>query len=163
MLQKTPYGASAYRAIGIETGVAAADPLGLVVMLYDGAIQAIARAEGHHAAGEIEHRGTYTSKAIDIIQLGLAASLDQKVGGALAESLAALYDYMGRRLFTANLTGDRAVYEEVRVLLGELRASWVTLRLTTGQANPLQSAAHAVEPVKRNNEMIHAFGRSLHA
>lgn len=162
MLQQTPYGASAYRAIGIETGVAAADPLGLVVMLYDGAIQAIARAEAHLAQGEIEHRGTYTSKAIDIIQLGLAASLDPKVGGALAESLAALYDYMGRRLFTANLTGDRAIFEEVRTLLGELRSSWVTLRLTKSQSNALQGAAHAVEPA-RAGDQIHPFGRSLHA
>ena len=162
MLQQTPYGASAYRAIGIETGVAAADPLGLVVMLYDGAIQAIVRAESHLAAGAIEQRGTYTSKAIDIIRLGLAASLDPKVGGALAENLAALYDYMGRRLFTANLTGDRAVYEEVRALLCELRTSWATLRLTRDQANAPQSATPAV-PARRDNEPIHTFGRSLHA
>lgn len=161
MLQQTPYGASAYRAIGIETGVAAADPLGLVVMLYDGAIQAIARAEGHLALGEIELRGTYTSKAIDIIQLGLAASLDPHAGGGLAESLAALYDYMGRRLFTANLTGDRAIFEEVRTLLGDLRSSWVTLRLTKSQSNALQVAARAAEPA--HDDKIHAFGRSLHA
>ena len=162
MLQQTPYGASAYRAIGIETGVAAADPLGLVVMLYDGAIQAIARAEGHLTQGQIELRGTYTSKAIDIIRLGLAASLDPKVGGVLAESLAALYDYMGRRLFAANLHGDRAIYEEVRTLLGELRSSWVTLRLTRGQANAMQVAAHAVEPTVRDTDQ-RAFGRSLAA
>ena len=163
MLQQTPYGANAYRAVGIETGVAAADPLGLVVMLYDGAIQAIARAEGHLAHGEIERRGSFTSKAIDIIQLGLAASLDTKVGGALAESLAALYDYMSRRLFTANLTGDPAIYEEVRVLLADLRTSWVTLRLTKGHASALEAAAHAVEPSKRDSEKIQAYGRSLHA
>ena len=162
MLQQTPYGASAYRAIGIETGVAAADPLGLVVMLYDGAIQAIARAEGHLLQNEIEARGVYTSKAIDIINQGLGASLDRRIGGALAESLGALYDYMARRLFAANLNGDRAIYAEVRVLLGELRASWVTLRLTKGQASALEAAAHAVEPTVRDDQ-VQAFGRSLHA
>ncbi len=145
MLQQTPYGASAYRAIGIETGVAAADPLGLVVMLYDGAIQAIARAESHLLAGEIEARGVYTSKAIDIVNQGLAASLDRRVGGALADSLAALYEYMARRLFAANLREDRAIYEEIRLLLGELRASWATLRLTKGQVESMQVAARVGE------------------
>ncbi len=150
MLQQTPYGASAYRAVGIETGVAAADPLGLVIMLYDGAIQAIARAEGLLAQGDIERRGFYTSKAIDIVKLGLAASLDPQVGGALATSLAALYDYMARRLFTANLDGDPAIFDEVRVLLVDLRGSWVALR-QNGGASPDDRAALAT------------FGRSLAA
>jgi flagellar protein FliS len=132
MLQQNPYGASAYRAIGIETGVASADPLGLVVMLYDGAIQAIIRAESALASGAIEARGAYTSKAIDIITQGLAASLDLRVGGPLADSLSALYDYMGRRLFAANLNGDHAIFEEVRALLVDLRSSWSSLRAAKG-------------------------------
>ena len=156
MQHATPYGANAYRTIGLQTGVDATDPLGLVVMLYDGAIQAIVRAESHLERGEIEARGLFTSKAIDIISQGLAASLDRRVGGSLAESLAALYEYMGRRLCAANLAGDRAIYEEVRVLLGELRASWVTLRLTNGKGNGLHPAVAAGEPIR-------TFGRSLAA
>ena len=159
MLQQNPYGASAYRAIGIETGVAAADPLGLVVMLYDGAIQAIVRAEGHLAGGQIEARGAYTSKAIDILNQGLAASLDRQVGGALAESLGALYEYMARRLFAANLHGDRTIFEEVRGLLVDLRASWVTLRQKDGQP-----AAHrAAVPAPPSTTQRADPTRSLHA
>ena len=151
MLQPSSYGANAYRAIGIETGVAAADPLGLVVMLYDGAIQAITRAEAHLANGEIEARGVLTSKAIDIVNQGLSASLDRQVGGTLAESLGALYEYMGRRLFAANLSGDRAIYAEVRTLLLDLRASWVTLR-------------HAKMPGDGpRGDAMQPFGRSLAA
>jgi flagellar protein FliS len=150
MLSQNPYGASAYRAIGIETGVATADPLGLVVMLYDGAIQAISRAEGHLAQGEIEARGLYTSKAIDIVTQGLAASLDRRVGGALAESLGALYEYMGRRLFAANLKGDSATYAEVRKLLLDLRTSWMTLRAST-----------AAETAAIRGASAHILGRSL--
>jgi flagellar protein FliS len=137
MLQQNPYGANAYRAIGIETGVDSTDPLGLVVMLYDGAIQAIVKAENALASGAIETRGAVTSKAIDIINFGLSASLDLQVGGPLAESLYALYAYMGRRLFAANLTGDPAAYAEVRELLVELRGSWSSLR-TTKQGAPQQ-------------------------
>jgi flagellar secretion chaperone FliS len=150
MLQQNPYGASAYRAIGIETGVAAADPLGLVVMLYDGAVQAIIRAENALASGAIEARGAFTSKAIDIITQGLGASLDLRVGGALADSLSALYGYMGRRLIAANLHGDHAIYEEVRALLVDLRASWSALRATNG-------------PSGFGDDMVVPAGRSLAA
>jgi flagellar protein FliS len=150
MHHPTPYGASAYRAIGLETGVDATDPLGLVVMLYDGAIQAIVRAVGCLAAGQIEDRGVFTSKAIDIVNQGLSASLDMRVGGVLSESLWSLYEYMARRLVVANMTGDPAVYAEVRGLLVDLRASWQELRdkdaRVGGSASTAQPVSRATVP-----------------
>ncbi len=134
MHHQTPYGAGAYRAVGIETGVDATDPLGLVIMLYDGAVQAVLKAEQHLANGEIEARGRFTSRAIDIVRLGLASSLDRKAGGDLADSLASLYDYLVRRLVDANRAGDATIYQEVRGLLGELRGSWSALRVSQAQA-----------------------------
>ena len=162
MHHQTPYGASAYRAIGIETGVAAADPLGLVVMLYDGAIQAILRAEASLASHDIEGRGAYTSKAIDIVRQGLAASLDRQIGGELAESLGALYDYMGQRLFTANLRGDINVFVEVRKLLTELRQSWMTLR-ASGHPPYTASPGAVASPFANRAEALQGVGRSLAA
>ncbi len=161
MHHPTPYGASAYRAIGIETGVDATDSLGLVVMLYDGAIQAISRAEAHLANGEIEGRGTYTSKAIDIVNQGLNASLDRRVGGGLAESLGSLYEYMARRLVAANLQGDRAIYGEVRALLVELRSSWVALRLKKLQSIDLSSSDAVVDPVVAGAGLVPTARRSV--
>ena len=162
MHHPTPYGASAYRAIGIETGVATADPLGLIIMLYDGAIQAIGRADLHHVQGDIEARGLNTSKAIDIIKQGLAASLDKRVGGALAESLSSLYEYMGRRLFAANMSGDRAIYAEVRSLLGELRESWIALRRSQAPGAWLADV-HEKQHAPAPGEQSPIFGRSFAA
>ncbi len=159
MHHPTRFGASAYSAIGIETGIAAADPLGLVIMLYDGAIQAIVRAEGAMALGDIEGRGAFTSKAIDIIQQGLAASLDTRVGGTLAESLAALYDYMGRRLLIGNLRSELAAYSEVRKLLVDLRESWLGLRRTQPAPAPIDEAG----PRSNRIDSLRAYGRSLAA
>lgn len=161
MHHPTPYGASAYRAIGIETGVDAVDPLGLVVMLYDGAIQAIVRAERHLLAGEIEARGTYTSKAIDIVVQGLSASLDMRIGGTLAEGLWSLYEYMGRRLVAANLQGDAAIYLEVRTLLIDLRASWQELRDKGGAAAPTRAGSSAAYGAP--GAAAPGFGRSIAA
>ena len=153
------FGASAYSAIGIETGIAAADPLGLVIMLYDGAIQAIVRAESAMALGDIQGRGAFTSKAIDIIQQGLAASLDTRVGGTLAESLAALYDYMGRRLLIGNLRSEQAAYSEVRKLLVDLRESWLGLRRTQPAPAPIDETG----PRNTRIDTLRAYGRSLAA
>ncbi len=161
MHRQTPYGAGAYRSIGIETGVDATDPLGLVIMLYDGAVQAVLRAEHHLANGEIEARGRFTSRAIDIIKLGLASSLDCKAGGELAESLAALYDYLARRLLDANRAGDADVYLEVRTLLGELRGSWHALRAS--RTGPDGSLAGRVASPVGVVERAPGIGRSLAA
>ena len=144
MRHNTPYGAGAYAAIGIETGVAAADPLGLVIMLYDGAIQAILHAEGRLAARDVEGRGRFTSKAIDIVKQGLSASLDTRAGGELAQSLDSLYDYMIRRLFEANRDSSVAAFGEVKTLLSELRGAWLLLRESSGgNANSLGRAARS--------------------
>lgn len=162
MHHPTPYGASAYRAIGLETGVDAVDPLGLVVMLYDGAVQAIVRAERHLQAGEIEARGAYTSKAIDIVVQGLSASLDMRVGGTLAEGLWSLYEYMGRRLVAANLHGDASIYQEVRALLIDLRASWQELR-TNGGAPAPAPAGKTARYGASGAAALPGFGRSIAA
>jgi flagellar protein FliS len=131
---------SAYKTIGVETGVESADPHRLVLMLFDGAMIAIGDARRHLAAGGVAERGASISKAIAIIENGLKASLDRAAGGELADRLAALYDYMRMQLLKANLGGSDAPLAEVQQLLGELREAWAQV----GQAAPrarMQGAA----------------------
>lgn len=120
-------GANAYAKIGVETGVAAASPHKLIVMLFDGALLSIATALQQMQEGNIPAKGAAISKAINIIDNGLRASLDQKAGGEIAISLDALYEYMSTRLLTANLQNAPAMLEEVRGLLQDLRESWVAI------------------------------------
>lgn len=117
----------AYAKVDVETGVSTADPHKLVLMLFDGAIAAVIDAQRHLAAGAVAARGESISKAIMILQEGLTASLDVKAGGAMAENLASLYDYMARRLLAATVKGDGHALEEVRILLGELRGAWASI------------------------------------
>jgi flagellar protein FliS len=117
-------GVSAYAKVGIETGVTAASPHKLIVMLFDGALTAMSTALKHMEAGNIPGKGIAISKAIMIIDSGLRASLDKKVGGDIAEGLDALYEYMGARLLQANLKNDLAALEEVQRLLADLRDAW---------------------------------------
>lgn len=117
-------GANAYAKVGIETGVVAASPHKLIVMLFDGALAALATALQHMNTGNIPGKGQALSKAIAIIDSGLRASLDHKVGGDIAANLDALYEYMSNQLMTANLKNQPELIEEVQRLLQDLRSAW---------------------------------------
>ncbi len=117
-------GANVYAQLGLETGVVAASPNKLVVMLYEGAISACRNAITHMANQDIQRKGEMISKATLIIESGLRLSLDKKAGGEIAQSLDALYGYMTQRLTMANIHNDAALIEEVISLLSELKGAW---------------------------------------
>jgi flagellar secretion chaperone FliS len=119
--------ARAYADVGLETGVTAANPHRLIVMLYDGAIEAIGDARTHVANGAIAAKGAAISRAIGIIEQGLRASLDLSRGAAIARQLDELYEYMARRLLVASLRDDAAALAEVAALLADLRSAWQTI------------------------------------
>ncbi|SEO14606.1 flagellar protein FliS [Duganella sp. CF517] len=117
-------GVHAYAKVGMETGVVAASPHKLIVMLFDGALVALSTALNGMRSGNIAEKGKSISKAIMIIDSGLRAALDKKAGGEIAEGLDSLYEYMSGRLVTANITNEPAILEEVQRLLIELRDAW---------------------------------------
>ncbi|CAN7166109.1 flagellar export chaperone FliS [Trinickia sp. LjRoot230] len=118
-------GASAYARVGVETGVMGANPHRLILMLYQGARQAIAQARMHLQQGNIGPRGEAISKALAIIGSGLQASLNQEVGGEVAMRLDALYSYMTRRLLQANIEQSDTMLVEVDGLLATLEEAWI--------------------------------------
>lgn len=116
--------AQSYQKVGLEMAVDTASPHKLILMLFDGAVAAINIAKLDMESGEIAKKGASISKAIDIINNGLQASLDMDEGGELAERLAALYEYMAHRLLFANLKNSTATLDEVLELLISLRSAW---------------------------------------
>lgn len=128
-------GANAYAKVGLETGVVAASPHKLIVMLFDGAIASLKAATGHMAARQYEQKGAAISKTIQIIEEGLRASLDKKKGGEIAASLDGLYVYIVHRLVQANLRNDPAMIAEALGLLADLKGAWDSIEPGT-QARP---------------------------
>jgi flagellar protein FliS len=114
---------NAYR----ENSTAAAefsDPHRLISMLFDGALERIARAIGHVERGETAAKGECIGRAVGIIE-HLRGSLDPTAGdGSLASNLESLYDYMTRRLTEAILYNDVDRLREVRALLERIRDGW---------------------------------------
>jgi flagellar protein FliS len=128
--------AAAYKSVGVESSVATASPHQLILLLFEGAQAAMSLAQGEMARGNIPGKGKAISRAIDIIENGLKASLNLDVGGDLPEKLDALYDYMILRLLHANLKNDAAALEEVAGLLGEIQSAWVAIRDQVGATPP---------------------------
>lgn len=137
----TGFGAKAYQRVDKDSGVAAADPHRLVLMLFDGALEAIRLAESHVAAGRIADKGQALGKAVRIVEEGLKASLDRTAGGELATQLASLYDYASLRLLQAHLRNNHAGLAEVTTLLSGLREAWV--RIGNGASAPAAAVAAA--------------------
>ncbi|MDP2752482.1 MAG: flagellar export chaperone FliS [Rhodocyclaceae bacterium] len=128
MTAMNQHSAAVYAAVNLETAVLSADPRRLLLMLFDGALVALATASYHmtHSTGptSVAKKGESISKAIDIIGNGLKVSLDLEFDNELPKQLAALYDYMCNRLLHANLKNDKAALEEVRHLLDDLKGAW---------------------------------------
>ena len=122
-----PSAARAYANIGLETGVSSAEPHQLICMLYEGALIAIAQARKYLLEKNIPAKGQSISKAVQIIEEGLKASLDLRSGGDLARQLWQLYEYMSRRLLLASLNNDTGGMDEVLRILGDLKEAWESI------------------------------------
>lgn len=118
---------NAYAQVGVHTGAMSASPHKLIVMLYDGARGAIARAKFCMEAGDIAGKGKAISKAIDIVDNGLRAVLDHTAGGDIAADLERLYEYMTRQLMLANLRNSAEMLGEVDGLLENLSSAWASI------------------------------------
>lgn len=121
------FGVAAYAAVSMETGVAAANSHRLVLMLFEATLVAVHRAAERMRARDIATKGAAISKAIELIECGLIASLDDKTGGELARRLRELYRYMIQRLLLASVRNDPAGLDEVARLLNELKEAWATI------------------------------------
>ena len=129
---------SAYRQVGVETGVAAASAHDLVAMLFEGFFDRLAQARGALIAGRIEDKGRAIGRAVRIVEEGLRAALDEQRGGKLAADLKVLYGYVVVRLTEANLRNDLAALEECARLVEPLRAAWQAIAPRGGDTDPLR-------------------------
>ena len=90
--------ANRYREVAIKT----ANPIQLIVILYDGAIQSLQEAREHIKRKDIANRSRCLNRSVAIIS-ELQASLNFNVGGDIAGSLDRLYTYMKQRIFEASV------------------------------------------------------------
>ncbi len=108
------------------TGVATADNIQLIQMLFDGLLESLASASGHIQNKAIEDKSNALVRAGRIV-VGLQGALDFERGGELAQNLNELYSYITRRLFHINAHNDLTALEEVKTLIKDISQAWQTL------------------------------------
>ena len=117
-------GVQAYKQVNLETSVNQASPHQLIVLLFEGALNAIRLAELNIEKGNIAGKGQAISKAINIIDNGLKSSLDLEQGGEIAENLDQLYQYISQQLVLANLHNDKDKLQVCFNLLDNIAQAW---------------------------------------
>jgi flagellar protein FliS len=117
---------AAYHTVSVHSGVAMADPHGLVLMLMDACAERLATACGCIERREIARKAKLLHSCVTLIA-ELRGSLNRAEGGPLAENLSNLYDYMMRQLLMANVKDDIAPVKEVLGLLNDVRSAWYAI------------------------------------
>lgn len=107
-----------------QAAVQSMSPYRAVQNLLDKAIEQVGLANAALQSGDVEERGLAVGTAVTILGI-LQASLDKEQGGAIAENLDALYDYMTRLLAGVALEGSSpGALDEVLQLLASIKSAW---------------------------------------
>ncbi len=101
-------------------------PSRLIVIMYDEAIASLNAAIEAIAQGDIEARFNATTRTAEVIS-ELYLALDMELGGAIAESLGALYNHIMTQLPRINFANDIEVAGQSIRLLQPIRDSWAEL------------------------------------
>lgn len=115
--------ASQYRQTAVSSAVLDSDPHRLVALMLAGVRQRLQLGAACIETGNVARKGQAITEASTIVA-HLDGSLNHEAGGEIAGNLAALYDYVQRRLLDANLGNDAGALRECDGLLAEIETAW---------------------------------------
>nr|WP_201764003.1 flagellar export chaperone FliS [Thermoclostridium stercorarium] len=122
-----------------ENSVYTASPEELTLMLYNGLIKFIMKAQNAISKKDIEGANENILRAQDIVS-ELMSTLDKKY--EIANNLEMLYDFMLRRLIEANVKKSCEILDEVLEFAKELRDTWEqAMRIARKQTRSSAAAA----------------------
>lgn len=105
-----------------NTQVSTASQGMLIVMLYDGLLRFVARAEQAMERGDVEAAHNALTRAHDILT-ELLVTLNP-AAGELTANLSRLYEFMGHCIVQANVRKDAGPLRTVARIASELRSAW---------------------------------------
>jgi len=147
--------ALAYRQFSVQ----GATPLGLVVLLHDGAIAALQRAAVAVEVQDVSEKCTHLTRAQAII-LQLEGSLNFEAGGEVAQTLKALYVYARAQMLKANIENSPQTLRLLIEKFATVREAWYEAdHRPSASAGPSVSQGLAPEArpeAKRGNLYVHS-------
>jgi flagellar protein FliS len=111
--------ASEYRKRAVE----GASPVGLVVLLYGGAITALMRAISAIEANSIEKRVHELNKVLAILA-ELQGTLDFEKGGAVAQQLEKYYVVLRTQVLEASIKNSKPILEDLVKNMTGIKQAW---------------------------------------
>jgi flagellar protein FliS len=123
----------------IASRVAAATPVELTRMLYEGAVQAVQEAIAAHRSADILTRGNAVTRAVEILG-ELRFSLRRDVAPQYCDTLSGLYGYLQNRLIQAHAEKSESMLQEGLQLIQTLLEGWI------GAMENLNALGTAVAP-----------------
>ena len=114
---------SQYGKIKDDTQTMYASPHQLMLMLFDGALEAMSLTIAAIQNKNFELRSKQNTRSISIIN-GMRECLDMEAGGELADNLYSLYQYMAQELFRASFKNDAETIRNIQTMLKDIRGSW---------------------------------------
>ena len=100
-----------------------ATPVGLVVLLYEAALDSLYRAVRAQEAGNIEERTTHLNRVLAVLG-ELQAALDFERGGEVARSLRDFYHFAHARLLEGSVRSSKEILVQVTEQFRLLRDAW---------------------------------------
>lgn len=95
----------------------------VVVLLYEGAIQFLRRAREAIQNGDLSEKNRCIGRARDIV-FELNQSLNLEAGGALAQNLRSLYNFLWRYLGEINIKNNVEMLDKAVGILDDLGGAW---------------------------------------
>lgn len=134
-----------------EAAVRGANPVRLVILLYDQAIEDLRQALAAQLHGDIERRTREIDHAILVIG-HLQATLDKELGGEVAANLDRFYDRMRHALVQAQCQQSAAALEKCISDLMIVRDAWDQIDRGTAAAAAVPETLPQPESAERHSE-----------
>ncbi len=115
--------ARAYTQVSTTARVASADPHQLITILFEEALDDLARARRAIERQDLAGKSRYLSHAATLVA-ALDCSLDHEKGGDIARSLATVYAFVRARILRAGLKNDADQCRIAAETLGEIASAW---------------------------------------
>ncbi len=141
----------------LESRVLSAQPVDLIAMLYQIAIQSLRKAIGHMKSGDALARSREVTRAQEAVN-ELMAALDHSVGASFTQTLAALYVYVQQQVLKGHAGPSEEALQRAIGILSTLEEGWQGVCTELAKANQAAPQAAQYQPPQEADEELAVVG-----
>jgi len=119
--------AQAYASIAVDTSIKDSSPVDLIMLVFEKIFDHLIRGKKELASGQTGSEPF--TKAVDLLNLGLIASLNKENGSQIAENLETIYLWSINKIIEARLNKTPDRIDEVVKVLNPIYEGWRELKI----------------------------------